>query len=668
MTLARRTTAEAEPDLRRAAELFGDAHSPMDLVARYYAATARYELNDLAGARRELERLRDEAQSTPHYIAHGAQVGWELGLCAVMDEDWTSAAALFTEAADRFRRLGETSNLAFMQGMLATSFISLGKPDQGWALRSEAFAAQSAEGRADRLPVSIADAARVELRMGHLEPARALLDIEESAHRAAGDDAQISNALVRESMIDTILGDAASADRHVHDASAAAHRIRDPGLRARAEADASFAAGAAALQVNPIRARELLTRAIDHYRVTEKAFYLPEALLWRARAARRLGATGDALRDLDEGIDEAERHRNILDARRTLFDEAIALRLDNNDLAGAFAGAERAHDAAGSAIATLQHKLAASDTVLLELFVLPHEIAAFCITERDAAVARHAITGEIAREDDGALFELLIRPSQQTMRGARHLIVVPDPPLREIAFAALFNSRTKRHLIEDMSVALAPNAGSLDRAMTHDAQSLVAVALPSGDENDTVALGEEAAELNDITHLYRRAVAIDSTRASLSAIGTAATNATVIHIAGHTERTMAEGDRALLFRGERVTWTRIAGMRLGRPVVVLAACETLVPASSPRESLAGGFLAAGATDVIATLAPVADNEARDFFRAVHRELAGGRDAAAALQRAQIEAIAADPNGRHPVWRAVAVLTQRIGPVAGRRTS
>ena len=60
---------------------------------------------------------------------------------------------------------------------------------------------------------------------------------------------------------------------------------------------------------------------------------------------------GAALRDLESGIAEIDRHRavvagpvtatSIIDARRELFEEIIPLRLDRGDVAGAFADSER---------------------------------------------------------------------------------------------------------------------------------------------------------------------------------------------------------------------------------------------------------------------------------------------------------------------------------------
>ncbi|HVR39965.1 MAG TPA: hypothetical protein VMU84_12785, partial [Thermoanaerobaculia bacterium] len=596
---SRREPAAAEPDLRRAAALFASANDPMAHVARYFAACTRFDQNDVANARRELETLREE---TTH-AALGAQIRWELALCTILDSDWSASAALLSDAADTFERLGEKSNLAVMQTLHATSLISLGRPDEGWLLRAKAFEIQSGERRGNHIPLSIGDAARIELRVGRVESARALLAMEEIAHREAHNDEQLSNVLMRQSVIGG--SDAAQIAR---DAMTVAQRVTDPELRQRAIADADFATGAATLTTDAHGAREHFTRAIDHYRATKKSFYLPEALLLRARASMRLGAREDAMRDLESGIEEVERHHavvagpvlgtGVIDAGRALYDEIVPLQLDRGDTGGAFLSAERARvvsvNNSPPSIAELQTMLASNDAAIVKLVVLDEEVILFCLTANDLRVSRHAIARTsvnalASREDDDAsrtLYALFIQPFASTLKSARQLIVVADPALQQISFGALLDSATNRHLIETMPVSIALSATSLQVSRAGATpHSAVAIALPSGDANRTVALPEEAGELADVSRSYARVTEIRAEDASLPAFAAAAMHADVVHVAGHTERQTGAGESALLFRGrgsgnEPVTWSRIASMKLGQPIVVLAACETLrAPAS-----------------------------------------------------------------------------------------
>jgi tetratricopeptide (TPR) repeat protein len=668
--------AAAEPDLRSAAAQFAAAGDPMSLVARYYAASTRFDQNDPATARQELETLLAEASALPHYRALGAQTRWELALCAMHDDDWSATERLASAAADTFHALDEQANRAFMQTMLATALISLGQPDAGWAMRTSAFALQSAEGRDDRLLVTIDDAANIELRIGRLEAARALLDLVRAAHRAAHDDAQLSNALMREALIDAALGDD-HAGASAREAMSVARRIADSGLRARAVADATFAGGAVALARNPREARELLTAAIDAYRIPG-SLYLPEALLLRARASLRLGDRDAALRDLDHGVAEADRATgtDVLDARTALFDEIISLQLDRGDVAGAFASADRARARLRVAAAfsrpaeagrstDLQKKLRGA--AVLEIIALPRELVAFCLTATTLGVFRHPVGRDALAamrfgEDEAALrrlYDLLIRPAEPALGRATQLIVIADPLLQRVPFAALLDG-SRRPLVERMTVSMASTARELrSGARAAAAPSVATIALPGG--QDGAVLPDQPAEIAEVASLYARATTVEPELAALPS-----TRAEVLHIAGHTQRQPGAGDAALLFR-QPVSWSGIASLQLPGPIVVLAACETLRVPLSPQThalSLGGGFLAAGARSVIGTLAPLADNDAREIFRAVHRELARGRSAAAALRQAQIDAIRQEEHGRRSGWRSVAVLTNLIDPPEG----
>jgi CHAT domain-containing protein len=389
-----------------------------------------------------------------------------------------------------------------------------------------------------------------------------------------------------------------------------AERITDPELRARAVADAQFAAGVVAAHSDTRRARYLLGQAIDHYRTTGKSFYLPEALLARARASLQNGDRAAALADLEEGLAELDRHRalvsgnvtgtGVVEARRALLDELIPLRLDSGDTDDAFSAVEKIHDRLGSTgehstAPSLQSKLAGSDALVLELVVLPHEVIAFAVTAHDITVARRPAVREHVMElatraeqetDLGAsrdLYDLLIRPSQTAIAHAGQLIIVPDSALQNVPVAALENRATGRHLIETITVATAVAAGSLEPSRRRSAPpSIVALALPSGD-GESVALPESDVEVAALAGLYRTARVIDREHASMPAL-TDTASADVIHLGGHTVRQPGAGDAALLFRGrdggiERITWTLIASMKFDASVVVLAACETAARAA-----------------------------------------------------------------------------------------
>lgn len=651
---SRQQLADGERDLRASAELFARASSPMALVARYFAACARYDRNDYDAAQRELEQLLAPSQN---YAALGAQLRWQLALCHMQQDDWSSALPLVEAAERTFRRLDERSNLGFAQTLLADTLINLGRPDDAWTTRIESFRLQSAEGRGDRLPVSLGGAARMELRHGRLESARALLQLEAAADRAANADHLLTNALVRQAVVESSLGDHEAATAHAREAMLVAERLRDPALRERAIVDAEFARGAVLLARDPRAAQDALTRAIDGYTRGGMMHFLPEPHLLRARARLASNDTLLAKEDLERGIAIVERHRvefaggligtGIFDAGRALFRDAIALAAKTNDAASAFAYAERSRARVGREVITaheLQQRLRGTTTAVLQAMVIDDAIVSIIVTDRDVVLAR-------APHDPARLYEAI----EPLLARATHLIVVADPLLEDVPFAALYDPRTRTHLVERMAVSMALSASSLQRD-THRQRphALVAMALPSGEQNGTIALPRTARELAELRALYPRAV---EARATFADLAMSARSADVLHIAGHTRREPGAGESALRFGNEAVSWKNLTSMTVDG-TVVLAACETLRRPRSKQTfalSLGGGFVAAGARDVIGTLDEVHDEDAYALFRTIHHELARGATAAEAVQRAQLAAIASGQEG----WRSIAVLTRRI---------
>lgn len=681
---SKRMPTEAERDLREAAKRFAAGRSPMALVARYYAANTRFDRNDVAGAGAELTGLLREADVHPGYAALGAQVRWELALCRMYDGDWLGALPLLLSARSTFERLGERNHLGFLHALVASTQVSLGHSDDAWASRIRAFEILSGEAHGDRLAVSLNGAAAMEIRTGRLEAARALLALEERFDREAKNDSLLAHLYVRRAAVSAMLGDGDGA-LYAREARAISSAIADPELRAQAGAAASFAEGATLLPRDPRQAREHLTRAIDFYRTSARPAFLPEAYLLRARASDLAGARAEALRDLDSGAEAVDRHRvlyasgvsgmGVIDAGPALLCESIRLRLDMGKTDEAFASAQRIYAqltpaAEAVSMAELQQRLAGSDAAVLALAVLPHELVAFCITAGDRLVTRQpleerqlgllaeAVTrGEAAASQQ--LYDLLLRPSQQALTRVRSLIVVAPPPLDTIPFAALYDAGTRRFLIESWSVAVAPSAAVLVAVRPAPVAVAVATALPS--PRGGAALPDSLTEVGDVAQLYRDGTAIRGENATFAAFAAAIARADVIHVAGHTERDPSTDEFGLTFADQRASWKTIAALKLRPSTVLLSACDTLqrlcVP-GTPALSLGGGFLAAGAFDVIGTLSPVRDTEAREIFLDVHRRLAAGEPAAEALRGAQLAAIATERDtGRRGAWRAVALFTR-----------
>jgi CHAT domain-containing protein len=354
----------------------------------------------------------------------------------------------------------------------------------------------------------------------------------------------------------------------------------------------------------------------------------------------------------------------VLDASNALYEDAIAVRLDRDDVAGAFATAERARESNRFvSLAELQTRLHGSGTTVVELATLPREIVAFFVSADRVEVRRTPIDRDrVPSLDEAALYGALVKPAEPLLLAARRVIFVPDRHLADVPFAALHDG--ERYLLERVSIAAAPSATSLQVLPDpHGPRSLVAVVLPSGDENRTVALRESGAEIDDVRDFYDQATVLPPQTATFDAFRDAVRDAGVVHVAGHTSREPGLGDDALAFAGKSVNWRAITAAALPKePIVILAACETLRRPSrgdARTLSLGGGFLAAGARGVIGTLTPIADADARELFRAVHRALSSGLQPAEALRSVQLSELKKEAPGQRRAWRSLALLTRAI---------
>ncbi|MEA2571174.1 MAG: hypothetical protein QOI24_3175 [Acidobacteriota bacterium] len=679
----------AERDLLRAAELFESSRDPMSFMARYYTASARLARSDAAGAHADLERARIAADTHPGYISLGAHIRWELGRALMGEYDSAGAMRVLADGASMFRRSGERASEAFVESMLAEALIANGRGDEAWLARMRSFAALSAEDETELLATSLAGAMRAELAASSRDAALSLAALELSAAREGKRPALIIEALVNWSLLESMSEHPTEALQAAQQAEEIAKRTPDAELRAANVAEVAVAKGAALAGRDPRASAEALTSAIDFYAAHDLPFGLPEPLLLRARCAAARGDVSAAIADLERGMRIVEEHRQtlgglaigtgVLDAEHSLFTDAIRLTLDRGDIAAAFAFAERSRGGVVS-IAELQRRLSGSGMAVIETVALRDELVTFAISERDALVSRRRRSSEtlasLAAETlteagttaAAALYDDVIRPIEVVLSTARGVVIVPDRQLGSVPFAALYDRSTRRHLIERFAVSIASTAASLQRDAGRDhGLSLAAIALPSG--GISTSLPEAEREVRDVAALYAQSQSIPAAGATFAALEGAIANADVTHIAGHTEQQPGGGEQALLLAGtqgqlQRVTWQTIAGAPLvHRGIVVLAACETLLPPASAGTraiSLGAAFGLAGASDVIGTLAPIGDRDARLIFGALHRQLASGACPAQALRTAQREAIDSDKeNGGRRSWRAVALLTRRI---------
>ncbi len=701
---SKRRIAESQQLLRRAADMFSAAGTPMALSARYYVANTLYDENRSGEAEAMLRGLL-AAIDPQRYRGLAAHIEWEMSLCQMGAGAWEGAIRSVEAASRTFGALGETNNRANADILLACALDHAAQPRAAWAVRVHAFADLS-HGEPWRIAAALPDAIRAEAHQGHYDGAVALSEL--LAPDLQADAPAVAMACVNRARLFVDTGDLAAARNAVSDARQATARIADAALRARVSVYLDIAGAVTERTVDPAGALAALNSALTFFISRNERASLPDVYLQRGRTYVQARNAEAALADFDAGVRELEALRTAFDqsALRSgfydtasdLFVESIALRLRRNEVAQAFAIAD------GSRARTLSEQMAAApsqtapasltalgsalhpETAVIEYALLRDSLAVFYashvasgveIISVDSAAMRRTIErvddllqrrgdAEAARRELASLDRLLIAPLLPRLRGVKRLAIVPDRQLSAVPFAALYDAAAQQYRIEDFSMSIAPSARFLMRpADSHTLSPALVVGDPTSDGGP--ALPEAAHEAEAIAALYSAATLLTGDRATRARFVQSAEGSALIHYAGHAQSDAATAYGTLSLAADDSPGTGaleaedIARLRLRRaPLVVLAACGTIRGDADHVEgmpSVARAFLAAGARAVIGTLWEIDDDVAGPLFRTLHRRLRDGAPAATALRDAQLALLhSGNAHLQHPAsWAPIEVL-------------
>jgi CHAT domain-containing protein/tetratricopeptide (TPR) repeat protein len=667
---------DAEPLFRRAAAAFERVGSPVSLQARYLAANTVFEQGRTAEARTALEVLLTAVPAD--FMGLRAQLLWQLGSVHAGEAAWGDSIAALRQSATIFHQLGERRYAGSVHGLLAFAYERLGDPESAWNHRMVAL--QSVGGTSTlALEKSIGSIAEGAMLRKNWAVAESFFSLKIDIARSIGDDVQLADAILLRAAIRRRAGNVSGAHADAADGRAAVARIQDPAyhqylltaeLRTRA-----------VLTHSPADAVALLTHAIA-FQTTNDVMDLPGLYLQRAQARRASGDADGAWSDLQRGIEALESHRRSLPvgemrwgafhAAEDLFDEAIDLAIDEEQIDRAFVIAERSRarallEAYGRA-PTLDSRALPAGTVLVEYVTLPSRLVIFTADTtgvqavviettrapiesaiRDAVQAFREDRQDAARRTARVLHERLVQPVEARFTGRSTIVFIPDNTTATVPFSALVN-RDGQYLIEHHIIVVAPSAAAYAAAsQRRDSMAVprsvlvVANSAPGGGGR----LAFVNREADAVAAPYATSVRLGDDAATFEELRKHAPAADVLHFAGH-----AIGDGSglapasiLLRRNtmeERADAGEIARLQL-QPwaIVVLAGCSTARGERRAAEgviSIAHAFLSAGASSVIATLWPIADEAAWRFFSLVHEGLAAGFSPAEALRNVQLESI------------------------------
>jgi CHAT domain-containing protein len=664
--------ARAVAVFRDSAEAFDRGGSPGALLARYFVANTTFSTGNVDESGQQIERLL--AQTPPQFMAQRAQLLWQRGIVHVARARWGASIDAYAESAAIFERLGEDRYAAILRDALAKSYDRIGNPVEAWAHRMIALRELGQQSNV-RLQTALTNLSLSAVATREYDVARSFFGLAIDISRRLKDPvAQTSTILLRARFhLREGRFDAARAD--LSEATAVLAQVKDPGYRSLFNAHVSFVE--AMLSPSPAKSVELLTKVVEFHRTSGRRGLLPELYLERGRAWYRLHDHLQAASDFEAGVAELETHRETLAKSEDrwgvfydaddLFREAIALSLEQHQPERAFEYAERARarsllDVLGERWPTVKPAAISAETVIVEYAVHARGLVIFVVDGDGVRVVEHALDRrtldadvqsltDAARKSDRAglrrsgraVYRSLIEPVASELAGKKTVVFIPDPRLGSLPFAALVDG-AGQFLIESYAIAVAPSASTYTRLLDVRQESPDRHALIVTGAQDLGPLAAAEREADSIAGIYPESVRLTRGTATAAAFARAAVEANVIHFAGHA--VSARSGYLLLARTEtsdgHLDAKRIASMRLNRTsMVVLAACSTAAGEIRSTEgtiSIARAFLAAGVPSVIATLWPIEDEAAAEFFPIVHRHMSRGMPPAEALRAAQLELI------------------------------
>jgi len=677
--------------LARALPLLREAGSPYALRAELYIASSHYYDNDYPAMQQATEQL---PAIPPHYYALAGTVAWVRGMSRLSAGYPDDAVVEYQRALSAFTTLGEVGQQTSAHTLLAEAYEYLDDQDRAWNERYAALDAMAGVGEAKGLITVLHAFARTAAAAGRPEFAKTLLDrAEEQAVRIPDITFRVET-LVWEAQLAHQLG-RPGASRYI----AQARRLLPKVAAGELERETASVTLAEAL-VGPVEQQSIakLRQVMDFNEKSGNELDTARLLLVSGRMARAAGNVAAASEYFATAVRVIERQRGKTDAaafsalNRRYLDEASGELLEvsaaRKDYDTIFEVSERLSRTAPSneaLTAAAARSLVLPPTWTFVKFVsLRHRLLIWTAGEKGLAFHSVPISRtrlrqlvadwEASLDDEGggkscndALWQVLVAPMGQALNGRSTVVLIRDAVTANVPLAALVDPASGRFLFEKVRLSNAPtmhDAVAAVRASSGPGPMLV-VGAPAASVIDAdharPELGRVAGEAESVASLYGASTTILRGPRKAQLVSELLT-ARGVHFGGHgTENRAnpllsgivlsgADGRSEVLYAHE------IARMLLrGRPVVVLASCRGsshTFTRGLRSSSISDAFLTAGASAVIGSITPVDDRLASGFSVDIHRSLAAGMTASAALRAFQRRCLTeVDPAVRSPLFWA-----------------
>lgn len=669
--------------------------------ARVFHTSTRAYAGEIREAKSGFRALLTRVDGKRH-PAMEARVRWMYGTLLLWEERHEEARAQYRAAESIFEHLGEAESLgrvlanagetAFVQGDTVASYQHMHRAMR--VLRPY----RGSMGLHNQL-LELADRV-VEDGMPWAAPP--LYDEDVAVTTRAGTPFMKLEALLARAHIRAVLGHGAEAERDLRAVGRLLPLLKDGDAQEWTVARLHFAR--AVVKSGNLPSPAMMDSAVEYFTDAANASWAVPALLRRADMRMAAGDVAGAARDLEaatehaRGLSRAEHNAMLrsaaMEQARSRFDKLVMLHLragrneealrvlENGRASFASPPQRREPLRAPDGEVAVEYALI-GDTLLVwtvrggsvHLVRETLDRAEFLLTVEEVGAALESLAGD-SRPVAGLqrLYDWLVRPVRGHLGDpGTPLVILADGEIARVPFAALLDSAARtsgsargRYLVQDhplrFAATLSDARRTLPRAEGRRGRALL-VADPEFDRTLHPTLDYlrgARTEVDSLRSLYPDHVLLDRDRATRAAVMAQARSAQVIHYAGHALFNDARPERSMLVLAgadstARITAEAVHQMRLPHVrLVVLSACGTL----RSRDGRSGGFagfsgalLAAGAGGVVGSLWDVDDERTRRLMWAFHTEYVHSGNAAAALQRAQLQMLRSkDPGlGSPSTW-------------------
>ncbi|MEJ7622931.1 MAG: CHAT domain-containing protein [Pyrinomonadaceae bacterium] len=279
------------------------------------------------------------------------------------------------------------------------------------------------------------------------------------------------------------------------------------------------------------------------------------------------------------------------------------------------------------------------------------ELASHLARFRQMLANRNLLFGAESRE----LYDLLLRPAQNELRGKTNVTIMPDGALWDLPFQAL-QSGENRYLLDDAAISYAPSLTILRELRQKPAlpanqfKKLIAFGNPVADRGNFTGLPEATRQTLVLRTLFgaQNSRIFVGDKAGEDVFKQTAEQYSILHLATHgvLDNFSPLNSYVLLAPGAngddgRLEASEILEMNLPADMVVLSACETARGQARSGEGLIGltwSFMIAGARTVVVSQWKVDSAGTTDlmtgFYKTLNRNPSAGK--ADALRQAALK--------------------------------